>query len=497
MTAPRHPDSEGHDGTHLAPVLGTNPTEPAALPPFRMETVQLNKIMDLLWDAICVVDTEGRYVFVSAAYERIFGYKPEEVIGRRMIELVHPDDREVTLEVAAAIMAGSPQPHFQNRYIRKDGTTVHIMWSARWSETDQVRIAVARDITALKRAESMTAALHAISEAAHTVASLPALYEEIHRIIGTLIPASNFFVALYDPLHAELSFPYFVDERDDVPPAQRLDGGSLTAQLIRTGQALLVTPGVPSDPELPIIGTDALHWLGVPLCSQGTTLGALVVQSYSDATRYTEADKELLQFVSTQVAAAIERKQAEARLHHIARHDPLTDLANRDLFHQQFEAALDSVSRFGGNLALLYIDLDKFKQVNDRFGHHTGDLLLCEVAQRIRSHLREGDVVGRMGGDEFVVLLCRLQAMADSITIAEKLRAAIHAPFQLAERTLRASTSIGVATYPLHGHSSRELMRAADAAMYRVKEEGGNRVRVAMPSDLPDNGGLAGPHSAL
>ncbi|MGS8561382.1 diguanylate cyclase domain-containing protein, partial [Salmonella enterica] len=88
--------------------------------------------------------------------------------------------------------------------------------------------------------------------------------------------------------------------------------------------------------------------------------------------------------VSTQVAAAIERKQAEERLHHIARHDPLTDLANRDLFHQQFEAALENVSRFGGNLALLYIDLDKFKQVNDRFGHHTGDLLLCEVAQRIR-----------------------------------------------------------------------------------------------------------------
>jgi len=462
-----------------------------------MEPVQLNKIMDLLWDAICVVDREGRYVFVSAAYERIFGYRPEEVLGRQMIELVHPEDREATMAVAAAIMAGHPQSHFQNRYIRKDGTVVHIMWSARWAEKDQMRIAVARDITALKRAESMTAALHAISEAAHTADNLPALYEEIHRIIGSLLPASNFFVALYDPLHAELSFPYFVDERDDIPPTQSLDSGTLTAQLIRTGQPLLLTPGVPTDPALPIIGTDAVHWLGVPLCSQGTTVGALVVQSYSDATRYTEADKELLQFVSTQVAAAIERKQAEERLHHIARHDPLTDLANRDLFHQQFEAALESVSRFGGNLALLYIDLDKFKLVNDRYGHHTGDLLLCEVAQRIRNHLREGDVVGRMGGDEFVVLLCRLQSMADSITIAEKLRVAIHAPFRLSERTLRTSTSIGVATYPLHGRSSRELMRAADTAMYRVKNEGGNRVRVAMPSDLPEEAASPGPSSIL
>jgi diguanylate cyclase (GGDEF)-like protein/PAS domain S-box-containing protein len=449
-----------------------------------MEPVDLNKIMDLLWDAICVVDMEGRYVFVSAAYERIFGYKPEEVIGRTMIELVHPDDREATLDVAAAIMAGHPQSHFQNRYIRKDGSIVHIMWSARWSEPDRMRIAVARDITALKRAESMTAALHAISEAAHTADNLPALYGEIHRIVGTLLPANNFFVALYDPQHAELSFPYFVDERDPTPPAQSMDSGTLTAQLIRTGQALLVTPNTPADPSIPVRGTDAQHWLGVPLCSQGATVGALVVQSYSDATRYTEADKELLQFVSTQVAAAIERKQAEERLHHIARHDPLTDLANRDLFHQQFEAALDNVSRFGGNLALLYIDLDKFKQVNDRFGHHTGDLLLCEVAQRIRSHLREGDVVGRMGGDEFVVLLCRLQSIADSVSVAEKLRAAIYAPFLLSDHTLRAATSIGVATYPLHGRSSRELMRAADAAMYHVKKNGGNRVHVAGAQDI-------------
>ena len=482
---------------HLASLGDTVSIEPAVAVQTPMETALLNKIMDLMWDAICVVDTEGRYVFVSASYERIFGYTPEEVLGRRMIELVHPDDRETTMAVAAAIMEGQPQSHFQNRYIRKDGSVVHIMWSARWSEADQMRIAVARDITALKRAESMTAALHAISEAAHMADNLPALYGEIHRIVGTLLPANNFFVALYNPLHGELSFPYFVDERDSAPPTQSLDAGSLTAQLIRSGQALLVTPGAPSDPSLPVIGSDALHWLGVPLCSQGCTVGALVVQSYDDATRYTESDKELLQFVSTQVAAAIERKQAEARLHHIARHDPLTDLANRDLFHQQFEAALENVSRFGGNLALLYIDLDKFKQVNDRYGHHTGDLLLCEVAQRIRGHLREGDVVGRMGGDEFVVLLCRLQSVADSVQVAEKLRAAINRPFELADRTLHASTSVGVATYPLHGHSSRDLTRAADAAMYQVKQDGGNRVRVAMPADQAEDGersGSGSPH---
>jgi diguanylate cyclase (GGDEF)-like protein/PAS domain S-box-containing protein len=450
----------------------------------RQALTQLGKIMDLLWDAICVVDVEGRYVFVSASFERIFGYKPEEVIGQRMIDLVHPEDRGVTLQTAAAIMGGRPQSHFQNRYIRKDGQIVHIMWSARWSEADQVRIAVARDITELKRAESMTAALHAISEAAHAADNLPALYEQIHWIIGGLLPASNFFVALYDARRNELSFPYFVDERDEPPSPQPLDSGTLTAELIRNGQAMLLTADSPTAISLPVHGTDAAQWLGVPLTSRGSTVGALVVQSYSGSIHYTDADKELLQFVSTQVASAIERKRAEARLHHIARHDPLTDLANRDLFQQQFEAALENVMRFGGNLALLYFDLDQFKQVNDRFGHHIGDLLLCEVAQRIKNHLREGDVVGRMGGDEFVVLLSHLQSTADSVLVAEKLRAALNEPFHLADCSLQISTSIGIATYPLHGDDPRELTRAADYAMYQVKKNGGNQVRVAGMPDL-------------
>ncbi|WP_243050443.1 GGDEF domain-containing protein [Dyella sp. RRB7] len=447
----------------------------------------LDKILDLLWDAICVVDTEGRYVFVSAAYERIFGYAPDEVIGRRMIELVHPDDRELTLQTVAAIMGGQPQPHFQNRYVRKDGKVVHIMWSARWSALDGVRIAVARDITELKRAESMTTALHAISEAAHASDDLPALFAQIHQIIGSLLPAPNFFVALYDAECRQVSFPYFVDERGGTPAPQGIDSGTLTAELIRTGQAILLTPDLSSDGSLAGHGGDALHWLGVPLISRGSTIGALAVQSYSDATRYTAADKELLQFVSTQVAAVIERKQAEARLHHIARHDPLTDLANRDLFYQQFDAALDKARRFGGHVALLYIDLDKFKQVNDRFGHHTGDLLLCEVAQRIRQGLRETDVVGRVGGDEFVVLLNDLHAPGDSLAVAEKLRAALNEPFLLAGRQLQISTSIGIATFPHHGGEARQLTRAADYAMYHVKKNGGNRIRLANALDTPDD----------
>src|SRR3546814_99282 len=113
-----------------------------------------DNVIELLLDAVCVVDPDGRFVFVSAACERIFGYTPEEMLGRRSIDLVHPDDRESTLRVVDELHAGTDQFAFENRYVRKDGTTAHIMWSARWSKFDNFRVAVARDISERKRAQA-------------------------------------------------------------------------------------------------------------------------------------------------------------------------------------------------------------------------------------------------------------------------------------------------------------------------------------------------------
>jgi diguanylate cyclase (GGDEF)-like protein/PAS domain S-box-containing protein len=447
--------------------------------PYRND-VPLANVMDLLLDAICVVDVEGRYLFVSAAFERIFGYAPEEVLGRPMIELVHPADRTRTLQVATEIMAGHPQPHFENRYVRKDGQVIHVMWSARWSEADRARVAVARDVTELKRAQSMQAALLDISEAANSAEDLLALFRRIHEVIGELLPARNFFVALYDEKSDELSFPYFVDEHDPQPAPRSLDSGTLSAEVIRSGQALLLARDAVAAPEHLdlIVGRDSLDWLGVPLNSSKGIIGALVVQSYSGDVRYTEQDKALLQFVSTQVAAAIVRKQAETWLQYVARHDPLTNLPNRTLFNDRLQAALAKVRR-EQRLALLYIDLDDFKQVNDCFGHPVGDLLLQEVARRISRCVRESDTVGRIGGDEFVVLLRDIARPGHAIAVAEKIRAALELPCELAGHHLRISSSIGIATCPEHGDDNKQLIRLADEAMYAAKKGGGNRTLMA------------------
>jgi len=443
--------------------------------------IPLASFMDLLLDTICVVDAEGYFVFVSAACERIFGYTADEMIGKAMIEMVAPEDRERTLQAAGRIMAGQPNPHFENRYIRKDGRVVHIMWSARWSETDRLRIAVARDITERKRAESMQAALYAISEAAHSSRDLAALFEQIHQIIGQLLPAQNFSVALLDEKTDQLSFPYHVDTHGEECEAQSPEACAFSTEIIRTGQSLLTTSDTLA--ILPghlraIFGKASSCWLGVPLNSNRGTIGALVLKSYSGEACYTDKDQELLQYVSTQVATAIERKQLLAKLQYMAQYDELTKLPNRGLLYDRLKTALARARREQGQLSLLYLDLDRFKHVNDTYGHATGDLLLQEVANRLTQCVREVDTVARIGGDEFVVLL-ESPYVAEHVTIVvEKIRQVFANPLEIDGYHLPVLPSIGIAHYPEHGDGERQLLKHADDNMYLAKK---SAERIAQP----------------
>ena len=184
-----------------------------------------------------------------------------------------------------------------------------------------------------------------------------------------------------------------------------------------------------------------------------------------------------------------ERKQTQDRIARLAHYDPLTNLCNRALFFDRVEQALALARREKSKLALMYIDLDKFKPVNDSYGHPVGDRLLEQVAERMRGCVRASDTVGRIGGDEFVVLLPRLAAPADALVVAEKIRQAIREPYELAGRTLLISCSIGIAIHPEHGGVELDLSKNADIAMYRVKEAGGDNVKLYQP-DLRE--GVAG-----
>ncbi|MCL7945415.1 sensor domain-containing diguanylate cyclase [Marinobacter sp. ATCH36] len=440
-----------------------------------------DKLLDLLLDVVCVVDIDGRFLSVSAASERVFGYRPDEMIGRTAFDFMHPDDHAFTRALIKNINAGRPSPNHENRYLHKDGHVVHIMWSAQWLEAEQVRVGVARDITERKRADAIQTALYTISEAAHGAGDLQALFARVHEVIGQLLPAENFFVALYDAANDQLSFPYYVDKHDPVPPHRPLDSGTLSAEVIRSGEALLLTPDTAEQllAEIgKVVGKHALDWLGVPLMTGSDTIGALVVQSYCGSVRYTEKDKELLQFVSSQVAAAVERKRTHSRLEYLAQHDQLTELPNRALFLDRLQSALKKARRDSTRLAVLYLDMDRFKQINDTFGHTTGDHLLREVAHRLGLCVRESDTIGRLGGDEFAILVDGISEQDDAIVVANKIIAALSEPYTLEGMTLMTAPSLGIAVYPEHGQDDLQLVRNADDAMYVAKRDGGKRYKV-------------------
>ena len=169
-------------------------------------------------------------------------------------------------------------------------------------------------------------------------------------------------------------------------------------------------------------------------------------------------------------------KQSEQRLAHLAHHDALTNLPNRLLIHSRLEHALEMTQRHHeGRLALLFIDLDNFKTVNDSLGHNIGDAMLRVVAIRLRSRLREVDTLGRLGGDEFVVLLEQISGPNDAVKVARNLLAALNAPFTLPDgREVYIHASIGISLYPDDGTDANALIRNADSAMYRAKEQGRN-----------------------
>jgi diguanylate cyclase (GGDEF)-like protein/PAS domain S-box-containing protein len=169
-----------------------------------------------------------------------------------------------------------------------------------------------------------------------------------------------------------------------------------------------------------------------------------------------------------------ERKKAADRVHHLANYDLLTDLPNRALLHDRLQQALAKARRDGARMALMFLDLDKFKPVNDTLGHNVGDLLLKEVAQRIQCCVRESDTVARVGGDEFVVLLPSIDDAHAARMVAQKILSTLEQPFQLSNHQLHISASIGIAIYPEHGEDEHLLTKSADQAMYAAKHGGGS-----------------------
>jgi diguanylate cyclase (GGDEF)-like protein len=353
--------------------------------------------------------------------------------------------------------------------VHKNGHLVDVMWSAKWSETERVRIAVARDVTVRKRALSMQAAVYAIAQLVIGADDLPALYREIHQIIGQLLPATAFTVAIQSRKKDVLVFPYPVAVANHDAAAMGLS--SMFDQVLVSGEPLLLNELEQlSDAAPHADGRRLTSWLGVPLSAERGIFGVLALGSYEGGVSYDNRDLELLQFVSGQVASAIEYKTMQEQLKRMALYDELTQLPNRVLLADRIGNAIARAKREHSQFSLLFLDLNGFKAVNDGFGHSAGDRLLQEVAQRLCSGVRQMDMVARLSGDEFVVLLDNTDAIVAQ-HVADKLAALISTPVQMEGITnpIIVIPSVGVASYPDDGLTELQLLTCADLRMYAAK----------------------------
>jgi len=558
-------------------------------------------------DGMAILRADETYVYLNEAHARMYGYeRPEHLLGQSWRVLYDQDEVRRFETVIMPELAREERWRGEAVGRRRDGRRFPQELSLSTLEGGGL-VCVVRDITERKQAERLQDALYRIAETASAVKDVDALYPALHRIVGELMYAHNFYIALQEG--DSIGFPYFVDELEPAP-VPRAPGRGLTEHVLRTGLPLLASPdtmaGLMATGEVELVGAPSLDWLGVPLKRGERAFGVLAVQSYREDVRFSEQDRDILTFVSRQVAAAIDRrraadalresearfrtlaetapcaitidqagecryanpaaaaitgysarelegmnlaelvhpdhqdlaheisaaraigsgeptrheirivrkdgqerwldfslsaiehggkgaalvtafdvtdrKRADEQIKSLAYHDALTGLPNRLLLYDRLGLAVAQAHRAGHKLAVLFLDLDRFKLINDSLGHGLGDRVLQTAAARLQTAVREGDTVARVGGDEFILILPGVERPLELARVAEKICEALREPFALDSQELFVTPSMGISLYPDDGEDAETLIKHADAAMYRAKDQGRNRYQLYTPS---------------
>ena len=557
--------------------------------------------------ALAYLDPESNIININPRFTELFGYTLEEVKGRNIDDgMIHPPDK---MEEAKELTKKSLKGDFYCETIRKkkDGTLFPVAISGSQVIIDgQLKglIGTFEDITKRKQNERLQKVLYNISKAANSPISLEQLYPIIHKELGKIIDTTNFYIALVDKKEDKIYFPYHQDEKDDNFPISNFSSSNtLTTYVIKKGQSLLsdnnqykemISQGILSPMGST---TDDSIWLGVPLKIEDKVIGAMAVQSYTNPDIYTEDDIKILEFVSSQVAMAIQRKRTEETLHQsqqefasifknspealvyldensniknisprftelfgytleeikgeningglihppdkieegknldktalsegyfnygsirkkkdgtcfpvsisgsniiidgqlrgiigtyvditerkkleeklkkLAHFDILTGCYSRGYSLALLEEQIKTANRKKTPILLLYLDVDRFKEINDTYGHKEGDMVLKEVVQLFKSTLREVDIICRIGGDEFLLIFPD-SSLDDASLIKERLSKNLKKLNQSLNKSYKISFSIGLSYYnPSNPLSIEELIKIADDNMYKEKKK--------------------------
>ena len=437
----------------------------------RQSEAELRALFASMHDVVLVIDRFGVYLKIAPTDPELLIIPPEELLGKNMRDIFQPDQAEAFLYAMKKVLETKQTEQIEYALLIGD----RIVWFAASISpmTEDSTLWVAHDITERKRFELVQNALYRITQTAITSEGIDALYRSIHSILGELIPAENFFIALIEPISGLISFPYYIDQYDPAPVAPTPQQG-LTGYVIRTGRPLLATRQVfdrlVQQGDVEPIGTFGVDWMGAPLKVGDRLIGVMAVQIYTEGIHFAQKDLDLLEFVSTQVAQAIERKRMEDEIRNLSLTDALTGLNNRRGFTLLAEQEVKLAHRINRIMLLFFCDVDDLKGINDTHGHSQGDLALQEASAILKETFREADILARLGGDEFVVLAVDA-SLESAESMTNRIQVALERRNQKGERPYQLTLSMGVARCdPEVPSTVSELIVQADALMYDQKQ---------------------------
>jgi diguanylate cyclase (GGDEF)-like protein/PAS domain S-box-containing protein len=455
---------------------------------WKEHALRYRQLVDLSPEPI-VVCRDRQFTLANQAAVRMFGVRAaSELIGKAVHEFIRADHRRAFDLHQSALRSDSNEvPFHEQIWLRADGSEFHAEVAATRLHFDGAPSTqlVVRDISARKRTERIQNGQNRILSMIAQGADLARILQDIALFMESLASRGFCSIMLLDADANRLcdgASPHLPAEYVRAVGSVPLDNSSGSCGTAALRAEPVIVADIAHDPLWKKLRDIALEQ-GLAACSSWPILSrdrsvlGTVSLYFSAIAHPTPQDIELFAICAELAAVAIESRQSSERIHRLAHYDGLTSLPNRFLFNEFLEQALRKAERHDRQFAVLFLDLDRFKEINDAYGHDAGDAVLQEIAHRLRSSLRQSDKIARMGGDEFYVLIEDLHDGADAADIAGKLLEEALRPIRFNGCECSLSASIGIAIYPQDGATKDVLLRHADHAMYEVKQEGKNGYR--------------------
>lgn len=452
---------------------------------------------------------EGHYLTANSMLAKIYGYDSPDELIISLTDIQHqlyvePQRRD---EFRSMLQAEDAVLDFESQVYRKDGSVIWISENARaLRDADGCLLGyegTVEEITKRKQAETELLKRDRLLEGVATAMTYLLTDTDYETVIakvldalGTAAAADHVYIYENHP-HPEtgdaaMSLRYEWTRPTMQPTLQqthwqnqRYSAFGLTRwhTVLSQGESLQgITQELPPAEQQLLQLDHILSFLLVPILIDEQFWGFIGFDDCTTERRWSSNEESILIAMAASIGGTLKRQQAEATIRYQAFHDLLTGLPNRMLFNDRLPLALANAHRTKTMLAVMFLDLDRFKTINDTLGHAIGDLLLQAVAARLSDCMREGDTISRWGGDEFTLLLPQISNTEDAAKAAQRISEALKPAFYLEIHELYISTSIGIAIYPHDGEDAQTLLKNADAALYRVKEQGRNGYQIYTPA---------------